>query len=116
MKTGIEIFMFVALLGAVSNTGCKKDNPASPRPEQEPDPVPVVVDDPVTAEYLLPQIINRLLGEGRIAVQVLPTGDHWFGVTYKEDREAVAANFRRLTDEWFDKVSDHYPLYVDIQF
>ena len=55
--------------------------------------------DPLTAEYLLPQIINRLLGEGRIAVQVLPTGDHWFGVTYKEDREAVAANFRRLTDE-----------------
>ena len=56
MKTGIEIFMFVALLGAVSNTGCKKDNPASPRPEPEPDPVPVVVDDPVTVEYLLPLI------------------------------------------------------------
>ncbi len=22
--------------------------------------------------------------------------------------------FRRLTDEWFDKISDHYPLYVDL--
>ena len=22
--------------------------------------------------------------------------------------------FRRLTDEWFDKISDHYPLYIDL--
>jgi len=21
--------------------------------------------------------------------------------------------FRRLTPEWFDKISDHYPLYID---
>lgn len=25
-------------------------------------------------------------------------------------------HFRRLTHEWFDKISDHYPLYIDIDF
>jgi hypothetical protein len=23
-------------------------------------------------------------------------------------------SYLRLTDEWFDKVSDHYPLFIDV--
>lgn len=41
------------------------------------------------AEYLLPDIVGRVVTEGRATVQVLPTQDKWFGVTYKEDKEAV---------------------------
>ncbi len=49
------------------------------------------------AEYLLPTIIGGLLHEGRITVKVLETQDKWFGVTYKDDKEAVVNAFRQLT-------------------
>ena len=44
----------------------------------------------VTAEYLLPVFVDELLREQRLTVSVLPTNAIWFGVTYKEDRPAVA--------------------------
>ena len=55
-----------------------------------------VPGDPEQAEYLLPVFIGRLLREKRVSVQVLETGDTWFGATYKEDKAAVMENFRRL--------------------
>ncbi len=50
----------------------------------------------VKAEYLLPKIIDKLIKSGRATVRVLETPDKWFGVTYKEDKEAVVASIRRL--------------------
>lgn len=48
------------------------------------------------AEYLLPTIIGNLVRAGRARVRVLETRDKWFGVTYREDKEAVVAAIRRL--------------------
>ena len=48
------------------------------------------------SEYLLPSIIDRMIRDGRARVTVLETRDHWFGVTYKEDKEGVAASIREL--------------------
>lgn len=53
-------------------------------------------DAPLKAEYLLPIYIGQLLRQGRVTVRVLPTGDKWFGVTYREDKPAVAESFRKL--------------------
>lgn len=50
-----------------------------------------------TSEYLLPTIIDSLVKSNKARVKVLSTRDKWFGVTYKEDKEAVAGNIRRLT-------------------
>ncbi|HBA62286.1 MAG TPA: nucleotidyltransferase [Lachnospiraceae bacterium] len=50
-------------------------------------------------EYLLPTIIGELLKENKISVKALQSNDQWFGVTYKEDREAVVTAVRRLVDE-----------------
>lgn len=50
----------------------------------------------IKAEYLLPTIIDKLVMEGKAKVQVLETRDKWFGVTYKEDKEAVVAAIRGL--------------------
>lgn len=50
------------------------------------------------AEYLLPTIIGNLLVEGKIDVKVLRSEDQWFGVTYKEDREAVVSAVRNLIE------------------
>lgn len=50
----------------------------------------------IKSEYLLPKIIDKLVKEGRAKVAVLETRDKWFGVTYKEDKEAVVASIRNL--------------------
>lgn len=57
-----------------------------------------VPQDPMKAEYLLPIDIGQLLREGKISVKVLETRDSWFGVTYKEDKPAVVASFKKLID------------------
>ena len=54
--------------------------------------------DPLKEEYLLPIIADGMLKEG-VAFSVLPTDDRWFGVTYKEDKPAVAESIRQLIEE-----------------
>ena len=53
--------------------------------------------DPMKDEYLLPTIADGMLKEGT-EFTVIPTNDHWFGVTYKEDKEAVIDSFRKLIE------------------
>lgn len=50
------------------------------------------------SEYLLPTIVGNLLASGEAEVTVLESTDKWFGVTYKEDKEAVVASVRELVD------------------
>lgn len=53
----------------------------------------------VKTEYLLPKIIDKLVHSQKAQVKVLETKDRWFGVTYKEDKPAVAAAIRNLVSE-----------------
>ena len=50
----------------------------------------------VKSEYLLPIYIGDLLKENKVHVQVLPTPDVWFGVTYREDKDSVKSAIRDL--------------------
>ncbi len=52
--------------------------------------------DPMKAEYLLPILIGAMLRRGECTLEVLPTADKWFGVTYKEDKPLVVQSFRAL--------------------
>lgn len=52
--------------------------------------------DQLKREYLLPTIIGNLLDENKINVKVLKSQDQWFGVTYKEDKEAVVNSIKAL--------------------
>lgn len=52
--------------------------------------------DPLTKEYLLPIIVNDMLQKKEVSVKILETQDKWFGVTYKEDKEAVQNAFKDL--------------------
>ena len=51
------------------------------------------------AEYLLPTIVGGLLKEDQVDLKVLQSHDKWFGVTYKEDKEAVVASVRELVEK-----------------
>ena len=54
--------------------------------------------DPLKDEYLLPIIADAMLKEGT-EFSVLSTDDHWFGVTYKEDKESVIQDFKELYNQ-----------------
>lgn len=49
----------------------------------------VIPENPLKGEYLLPEVTDRLIKEGRATVKVLPTHDKWCGVTYQADKEDV---------------------------
>lgn len=53
----------------------------------------------IKSEYLLPKVIDKLIKSGKATVKVLETPDKWFGVTYKEDKEAVVASIRKLIQD-----------------
>lgn len=55
--------------------------------------------NPVKDEYFLPGVANDLIAEGLARVRVLKTPERWYGVTYREDKPAIAAAFARMIDE-----------------
>lgn len=55
--------------------------------------------NPMKCEYFLPAVVSGLLGEERASVAVLQSADKWYGITYKEDKPAVAAAVRRMKEE-----------------
>lgn len=50
------------------------------------------------AECLLPMMVDRQMRTGALEVDVLHSVDKWFGMTYQQDRETVAAELKRLHD------------------
>ena len=52
----------------------------------------------LNSEYLLPDVVDRLIVDGDVRVRVLRGGGPWFGVTYQQDRETVMRNIRELID------------------
>ncbi len=53
-------------------------------------------DESETAESLLPIMIDGLLKNGEAQCTLLESRDRWFGVTYKEDKQAVADSIAEL--------------------
>ena len=68
--------------------------------------------NPLKSEYLIPIFIGQLLEKGHVAVKVLKTNDTWYGMTYREDVEAVRESFRKMlaegvyTEELFGDLED----------
>jgi UTP-glucose-1-phosphate uridylyltransferase len=58
-----------------------------------------IADNEIKKEYLLPSVIGDLIKNQKVEVAVLRTADRWFGVTYKEDKEAVVNSIRELIDQ-----------------
>ena len=48
------------------------------------------------SERLLPEMVDSQLQAGGLRVSLLSSAGQWFGMTYREDREAVAQALRRL--------------------
>lgn len=53
-------------------------------------------DDAMKKEFLIPEVIDKLLKAGRMKVRVLNTNEKWYGITYKEDLEEVREHIRGI--------------------
>ena len=57
----------------------------------------ILAENPEKGEFYLPLLVSRLIGEGKAQVQVLPSEDKWYGVTYREDKPGVVAALADMT-------------------
>ena len=57
-----------------------------------------VPGNPMKAEFFLPGTVAELLAEGKATVEVLRSGDKWYGVTYAADKPQVVAALRAMTE------------------
>lgn len=53
--------------------------------------------NPLKAEFFLPFVVNDLLAERKAEVEVLSSGDKWYGVTYQEDKQMVMEAVEQMT-------------------
>ena len=61
-------------------------------------------ENPLKGEYLIPRTVGDLVNEGKATVKILPSEDKWFGVTYKQDKEAfVKAINEKIADGMYPK-------------
>ncbi len=56
-------------------------------------------ENTLKCEFFLPTVVNDLVNEREATVKVVKTGDKWYGMTYKEDRETVAEAVKQLVAE-----------------
>lgn len=57
-----------------------------------------------TCEYLLPDVLDKMIKEGKTKVKVLPTSSKWIGMTYKEDLPEVKKDLKKMHE------SGEYPI------
>ena len=51
------------------------------------------------AEFFIPLMVNKLVGNGTARLKVLSTTSQWFGVTYKEDKPMLVAKIEKLIED-----------------
>ena len=57
------------------------------------------IKDPQKSEYILTDIIEKLILEENAKIKVLDTPDKWYGVTYKEDTPSVQKALASLIEQ-----------------
>ena len=55
--------------------------------------------DNVKSEFYIPTAVNELVNAKKATVRILESGEKWFGMTYREDREMVISRIRDLVDK-----------------
>lgn len=56
-------------------------------------------ENPLKCEYFLPTVVGDLIAEEKATVKVLKSTDRWYGITYKEDKQAVVDAIQKLKEE-----------------
>lgn len=54
-----------------------------------------------TSEFFLPDLVTYGINQGIYQVQVIPTSNRWFGITYKKDKQEVFDKINQLIEKKF---------------
>lgn len=57
------------------------------------------MQNPLKDEFFIPLVIDKMIKEDNEKIKVLTTDEKWYGVTYREDKEAVVAAVKKLFAE-----------------
>lgn len=55
----------------------------------------------LTAEYFLPDVVNRLISSNKAMIRVLTSCERWYGITYREDKPAVRQAIAQMIRQGF---------------
>jgi len=55
-------------------------------------------DDLINCEYLVPDVVSKLIHDNKVKVKVVDTDALWHGITYKEDKEDVVKSINSEID------------------
>ncbi len=53
------------------------------------------------SEFYIPLVINNLIANEEAMVEVIPSVEQWYGVTYKEDKPIIQSAIEKMTEEGF---------------
>lgn len=56
------------------------------------------VTDKMKQEFYIPSVVDTLIKRDGERVEVLPTEERWYGVTYKEDTDSVRTAIKKMVD------------------
>ncbi len=56
-------------------------------------------NDLMTAEYLIPEEVNKYLKNNIVKVKVIKTTSKWYGITYKEDLQLIKDEIKKLIND-----------------
>ncbi len=62
-------------------------------------------------EFLLPDVLDEMIKQGKVKIKVLPTTSKWIGVTYKEDTPQVRESIKKLV-KTKENPSGEYPYHL----
>jgi hypothetical protein len=54
--------------------------------------------DQLKAEFYIPSVVNKLIETGEATCRMLTSNDHWFGVTYQQDKPITIARINDLVE------------------
>jgi len=57
-----------------------------------------ITEDPLKCEYRLPEVVGDLLVGKKATVEIIPTTDKWYGVTYAEDMPGVRKALEQMKE------------------
>ena len=57
------------------------------------------LDNPLKDEFYIPEAIDKRMKKGDITVNVIKTDSVWYGMTYKEDKEIVVNEIKKLIED-----------------
>lgn len=59
------------------------------------------LDNPMKGEFYIPTVVDNMINRNNYKIKVLDCAEKWYGVTYKEDRDAVVSAMKEKFEKGY---------------